>query len=86
MTSTLPKTGADRLPCWALQVDVLQEQLAEAQAKIASMSEACLGAQQPTAEHSDTVNKVSSDLWLWHCCCAMQSGDLPGVCGVQLWL
>ncbi len=83
---TLPKTGADWLTRWALQVDVLQGQLAEAQAKIASMSEACLGAQQPTAEHPDTVDKVSGDLWLWHRGCAMQLGDLHGACGVQSWL
>ena len=83
--STRAKTGVDRLPCWALQVDALQGQLAEAQARSASMLEARLGAQQPTAEHPDTVNRVSGVLWLWHCCCAMQLGDWHSAC-VQLWL
>ena len=82
----LPKTGAGWLTCCALQVVVLQGQLAEAQAKIASLSEACLRAQQPTPEHPDTVDKVSSNIWLWHRCCAMQLGDLHGACGVQIWL
>ena len=65
--STLAKTGADWLTRWALQVDALQGQLSDAQARIASMSEARLGAQQPSAEHPDTVNKVSCDLWLLLC-------------------
>eukprot|EP00891_Asterochloris_glomerata_P006750 jgi/Astpho2/6750/fgenesh1_pg.00102_%23_28_t len=72
MHARRPVAAQVALPSEALQQEVAaqvaaatwplreQGQLAEAQAKIASLSEACLGAQQPTPEHPDTVDKIKT--------------------------